>query len=468
MDSSPLRIPWPALALAAVVLLPFLGKAYTVDDPVFLHEAQNLLIDPLHPSAFEIVWSNEHRLRASAFLPGGPAIAYLLLPLALADWQEWAAHLLMLLYFLVTIAGTAALARRVGLSPWAQQAAALLTASAPVALGMAGTVMPDIPATMFSVLGLERLIAWKQQRRWTAGLAAACLLALAVLTRINLLVLLAIAGAYGLRHTLRTALPVMLAVALTAAGLLLTRDPDPSGGTAATAAVWQVRPELSSYHLVALIIAYLTTTPLLVGLLTRQRWHPTPLLWLWLLVPLPIIAYIHFAPKYVLPALPAVAILASHGLDRLAWRRSSLALATVAGTVLGVLILRADAAMAGTGRAAAAELIRPRVEAGERVWFAGHWGFHWYAEAAGAQALAFEPPFPAPGDIVVTSTLDRPHGLPPRLPGTLIERWGNLPVGGQVMSGPAHAGFYSDAWGLLPWSWGPPHGTGFEVWRVEW
>ena len=120
--------PWAALALAVIVLLPFLQKAYTIDDPVFLREAQNALINPLHPSAFEMVWASERHLRASEFLPGGPLAAYVLVPLALVDWQEWAGHLLMLAYLCIAILATTALARRFGLSPSGQQAAALLTA----------------------------------------------------------------------------------------------------------------------------------------------------------------------------------------------------------------------------------------------------------------------------------------------------------------------------------------------------
>jgi hypothetical protein len=459
-------LPWPALALAAVVLLPFLGKAYTIDDPIFLREAQNVLTDPLHPAAFSMVWTTERRLRASEFLPGGPVAAYVLVPAALAGWREWAGHLLTLVYLAIAIIATAALGRQLGLSPWAQQAAALLTASAPAALGMAGTVMPDIAAMMFTVLGMERYLEWNRSRRSSSGILAAGCLALAALTRVNLLVLLAIAGYHGMRQSWRTGLPVVLAAGLVLAGFMITRDPNPAGGTAVSAVGHQLGLDFSKRHFVALLIAYLTTTPLLVALLARRRLAGSTLLWVWLLVPIPVIAYIQVAPKYLLPSLPAVAVLAAHGLDRFAVRTALLALITVAGTILGVLILTADARMAGAARTAAARLIRPRTEAGQRVWFAGHWGFHWYAEEAGAMALTVHPPFPSRGDIVVESTVDRPVGLLPILPRTLIESWGSSAPSGQVMSRPANAGFFSDLWGLLPWSWGPPDGSGFHVWRV--
>jgi hypothetical protein len=452
--------------VAAVVLLPFLGKAYTIDDPIFLLEARSVLADPLHPSAFELVWSSERRMRASQFLPGGPVAAYVLTPLALAGWREWAGHLLMFGYLAVAIVATVALARGFGLSPWAQQASGLLTASAPVALGMAGTVMPDIPAMMFCALGMERFLEWTRHRHWRAGTWAAVFLALAALTRINLLVLLAMAGYYGLRQSWRSGLPVILAAALVLAGFAITRDPDPSGGTAVNAVGRQLGFDLSGRHAVALLIAYLTTTPLLAAVLTRRGREPNTLLWVWLLVPVPVIAYVQIAPKYLLPALPAAAVLAAYGLDRMPSRTTILALVCGAGAALGFLILQADAHLAGAARTAAAQLIRPRVAAGEPVWFAGHWGFHWYAQHAGAKPLSVDPPFPSPGDIVVSSSVDRPVGLLPVLPRTLVETWGSTAPSGQVMSKAANAGFFSDLWGLLPWSWGPPDGSGFHVWRV--
>jgi hypothetical protein len=217
-----------------------------------------------------------------------------------------------------------------------------------------------------------------------------------------------------------------------------------------------------------LISAYLLTTPLLAALLTRRRLvEHTALLWYWLLlIPLPTLVYFHFAPKYVLPALPAVAILAAHGLDGLAQRRAVLAVVAAAGTVLGVAILRADARMAGEARTAAARLIRPRVEAGERVWFAGHSGFQWYAEAAGASPLAIEPPYPAPGETLVASTVDEP-GILCFLPRVLLEEHGDMRAAGRIVSRRVSAGFYSNIFGLWPWGWAPPDTTPFQVWRVS-
>ncbi len=46
----------PALILSAACLLPYLNKALTSDDPVFLLQAQQIRKAPLHPMALDICW----------------------------------------------------------------------------------------------------------------------------------------------------------------------------------------------------------------------------------------------------------------------------------------------------------------------------------------------------------------------------------------------------------------------------
>ena len=49
----------PAILLAVAVLVPFRDKAFTIDDTVFLSEAEHALSDPWHPTAFEAMYRNE-------------------------------------------------------------------------------------------------------------------------------------------------------------------------------------------------------------------------------------------------------------------------------------------------------------------------------------------------------------------------------------------------------------------------
>ena len=127
------------------------------------------------------------------FSPGGIAVPYLLIPTALAGFTEWAGHLTQLIFLLAALVATALIALRLGLSRSQARVAAILTASCPAVLGMGATVMPDIPAMLFVALGMERIIAWRDQRQAQQAFAAACWLSLAILTRSHTVACLAAA-----------------------------------------------------------------------------------------------------------------------------------------------------------------------------------------------------------------------------------------------------------------------------------
>jgi hypothetical protein len=64
---------WPALLLAAVCLLPYLNKAFLIDDPWFLTMAKQIVQHPAHPMNFEICWNNGFGCRtANQFASGNP------------------------------------------------------------------------------------------------------------------------------------------------------------------------------------------------------------------------------------------------------------------------------------------------------------------------------------------------------------------------------------------------------------
>jgi hypothetical protein len=189
----------------------------------------------------------------------------------------------------------------------------------------------------------------------------------------------------------------------------------------------------------------------------------------WLLVPLAAAPYVHLPSKYLLAAAPAAALLVACEASRRSATaaRALVAVTAAAGVALGVAILRADAALAGLGRRAAEEWIAPRVAARHVVWFAGHWGFQWYAERAGARPLTTTPPFPRRGDFVVSSA--RAWGqaielVPGRRQLDLLQDAG---PGGRIMSVRLGAGFYSNYFGLLPWAWGDEPSDRLELWSID-
>lgn len=179
--------------------------------------------------------------------------------------------------------------------------------------------------------------------------------------------------------------------------------------------------------------------------------------------------YLQFPPKFLVVSAPAAALLAVLDLAAVPTRRRrATAIALVAaGSVLGVAILRADAAFAGLGRQAAALLIAPRVAAGEKVWYTGHWGFQHYADEAGGRIVTAGGPLPAPGDFVVSALradFERTIRLVPgREP---VATLSDARPGGRILSRRAMAGFYTNWIGPLPWSWGDDEVERFDLWRI--
>jgi hypothetical protein len=188
----------------------------------------------------------------------------------------------------------------------------------------------------------------------------------------------------------------------------------------------------------------------------------------WLLVPLAAAPYVHLPAKYLLAAAPAAAILVARAAAPAPLRgRAVVGLAALAGVALGVAILRADAALAGLGRRAAEQWIAPRVAAGQDVWFAGHWGFQWYAERAGARPLTVAPPHPRAGDLLVSSARAW-GGAVELVPGRQrIDLLQDAGPGGRIMSFALGAGFYSNYFGLLPWAWGDDPSDRLELWEIR-
>src|SRR5262245_31704432 len=235
---NPWRLALPGLLLACAALLPFLGKAHAIDDVTFLLQAQHALHDPWHPTAFEMV-ADGQRMRLSSGLVTGPLMAWLLVPCVSLGGAEWAAHLVQWLLVLVTIVSTVRLAVRIGLTPRAARLAGLLVAGCPALIGMATTSMSDVPAMAFGAWGMERFLAWADERRPLQGVAATLALACAGLARTHALGVPLVASLAlpaeprpdGGRRAWSAALPLAAALVLDYAVMHITADPARARGT---------------------------------------------------------------------------------------------------------------------------------------------------------------------------------------------------------------------------------------------
>lgn len=527
------KIASPALLLAALALVPFLGKAFTLDDTVFLLEARHALTDPLHPTAFEMTWDHSPE-RVSNIVPTGPVMAWLLVPSLLAGGDERLAHAVQLILLGVAVLATVSLSLRLGLDAASAGASGLLLAAAPAVLGMAGTAMPDVPAMALGIAGLERLLAWRDERKTGQAIAAALLLGFAPLARMHFVALLGIAVLLMVDDPLElkawkktgwaALAPVGAAALVVAAMTAITLDRGPGGGNVVGTAFRYSSVERLASNSVAFAIHWALAMAFAVPWLA-MRWRPLARRWpvalgataaaalllrlahgdaapyrlapaaglgaaalldvmidgfqrrdgtqltlgLWLLLPLAAAPYVHLPSKFLLLSAPAAAILAARALAaRPRAARAVLALTVALGAGLGIAILRADSAYSELGRAAADALIRPAVAEGRRVWFLGHWGFQWYAEKAGARYLTSTRPFPAAGDLIVSSQNSVPGLDLGRIAAFVrLRRLEDRRPGGRIMSREDGSGFYANSWGYLPWAWGDGVIDAFDLWAVS-
>jgi hypothetical protein len=513
----------PALILSAACLLPYLNKAFTIDDPVFLLQAQQIRKAPLHPMALDICWMNVCGPVAQN-MPGNVLMSYYLLPVVSRADPERLVHLMQIIALWCGIAATVSLAFRFGFGTFAACAAGLLVAATPPVLAMASTAMPEILAMSVGVIGIERLVAWKKDGKLFNGVVSAMALGLAPIARPHL-VLLWLIAAVLLRDDARIFdawswialpkrrwIPLIVAVFLSIAALALTHEP----GNGLRPPHMFLRPENAHHNLQSYLTYWILAMPLGLAwiVLRNQFWilpiglclpvvwkvwiRPGHLVWanlfagvgalvlidvlvwsfqsrdqrrfacaLWLLIPLVTLQYIHLPMKYLVPCAPAGALLIADILPAFRWRISALCGIVAAGAIFGSVVLSADAQFAEMGRQAAARLIAPRVAAGNRVWVSSQWGLYWYAQKAGAQVLRSDD-VPAPGDYLVRGEMEGYPGTLKRLPPAVqIETFTVGGPGGRTMSAKDGAGLYSNIFGDLMWAWGTGEWNHYELWRFQ-
>ncbi len=513
------RLSAPAMVLAAFLLLPFLNKPFTIDDPLFLREARHALADPRHPADFEQVWNAGERYKLSQYLLGGTLPAYVLAPVAALGNREWLAHLYQFLILCGLLGAAVAVARRLGCDARQAGAVGMLVAANPVTLAMASTTMPDVMALAFGLAAMERLLAYRDAGRVSAGVAAGVLFGAAVLCRASTAPMLAAGALLVMPSDWRRAAsrwwPLALAVLLVVASDLLTRGADSAlRSPVQLLTQWRNVPR----NLASFLGFQAMTGPLLAYALLSRGWKfaaavagvaalgiglavgvhspnlaqyavPAALglcfvaacAWLlrgvpyalpltvWLCSGLVALPYVQMAAKYLLPGVPAAALLIVLHAGKLRQPRwpLTLALLVASGWLCGAAIVVGDATLAGSQRAAVERMISPRLRRGLKVWAGGQWAFLSYAEDAGARALANTPPLPEPGDYLVISRLDY-YGMLRRLPLRLelLNTEKDERCGVFVLNRGLHAGFYSNHFGYLPFALGCGEVNAYDLYRV--
>jgi 4-amino-4-deoxy-L-arabinose transferase-like glycosyltransferase len=199
----------------AACLLPFVNKAYHIDDPLFLYAARHIHAEPLNFYGFIVNWYGTAMPMWDVMQNPPLACYYIALAAALFGWSEPALHLAFLLPAVGAIWGTYRLAARCCTRPAIAALATLLT---PAFLVSSTGVMSDTLALCFWVWAV---VFWdrglRTPHRGFLYLAAA-LVACAALTKyigIGLIpLLLAYTLVYGRSQGKRPAAALAPALAL--------------------------------------------------------------------------------------------------------------------------------------------------------------------------------------------------------------------------------------------------------------
>ena len=173
----------PLFLLIGIVLLcylPFLNKAYSIDDPLFIWSAKQIQNSPLNPYGFNVIWYFSEM--PMSFVTKNPPLAsyYIAGASLFLGWDEIAIHLIFLLPAIAVAIGTYLFANRYCEHPLHAALAGILT---PVFLVSSLTVMSDMLMLAFWIFAIYFWIKGIENKSPIAFMLAGLLISFAVLTK---------------------------------------------------------------------------------------------------------------------------------------------------------------------------------------------------------------------------------------------------------------------------------------------
>lgn len=130
------------MAVTLACLVPFLDKAFNIDDPMFLWTAKHIVVDPLDPFGFKVNWGGSPNPMWLQTKNPPLACYYLAFASRFVGWREAGLHAFMLVPTTSAVLGTYQLARRFCRSALI---AALICLFTPAFLASSTSVMCDVP-----------------------------------------------------------------------------------------------------------------------------------------------------------------------------------------------------------------------------------------------------------------------------------------------------------------------------------
>ncbi|MBW2293071.1 MAG: glycosyltransferase family 39 protein [Deltaproteobacteria bacterium] len=184
---------WLGLATTAV-LLPFMTKAFHIDDPLFLWTAEQITVSPADFYGFDVNWYGViepmHAINKNPPLVG----YYLAAVAAIGGWSEITLHLAMSIPAVALVIGIAVLARRFSPNPAIAAAVALVTPAFAVS---ANSLMSDVTMSALWCWALIFFLRGFESNRWADFCVAGLLMGLCALTKYFGLALLPLSLLYA-------------------------------------------------------------------------------------------------------------------------------------------------------------------------------------------------------------------------------------------------------------------------------
>jgi len=180
--------------VAGAVSIPFLNKAYHIDDPFILRITQNVIDDPLDPFQGEMDWLG-WTLPIWDQASNPPLISYYLAPLAaVSNESEIVLHAAMMLFYLLLAAAVLFLARRFTNSSWSVVLFVMMSCGVVVS----GNVMRDVPATALAAGSVALFVRGVDREQHGRVALGAYFAGLAILMKYSAVVLLPLLALYPL------------------------------------------------------------------------------------------------------------------------------------------------------------------------------------------------------------------------------------------------------------------------------
>lgn len=201
--------------LCIVCLAPFVGKAFHVDDPLYVWAGEHIRTHPLDFYGFAVNWFGTESTMATVMKNPPLTSYYIALASLVLGRSEAALHVAFMVPAVGAVLGTYAVATLLCARPVLAALGTLLT---PLFLVSASTLMCDVPMLCFWMWATYCWVRGVTERRPGWLVAGAGLVTLSALSKYIGVSLIPLLGAYALAHKRPLAcLPLLIPVAVLAA-----------------------------------------------------------------------------------------------------------------------------------------------------------------------------------------------------------------------------------------------------------